>query len=164
MSSSYAIRQKQLNLEDKFKIKGAVYGDVYIRPWGECHPDFVSVPINKPSGPRVCIRKPETKKNPPADTGDVDGAGNIYTLKKDFIVDRTRGQPREKYEKMPGQDDLLKDGYLRWEKRQNQLGFPNDLWYNNGYNVPSSFARGATYLDKTTPPVNDFSKFGPRGY
>lgn len=152
MSSSYAIRQKQLLHENEFKIKGTVYGDVYIRPWGECHPDFVKVPINKPSGPCVCIRKPEKKRAPPSDDGaNVDGAGNMYTLKKDFVIDRTRNLPREMYEKMPGQEQLVKDGYLRWEKRQNQLGIPNKLWYNNGYSVSQDFMKSKTYLDSTKP-------------
>jgi hypothetical protein len=147
MSSSYAIRQKQLKYENEFKIKGAVYGDIYIRPWGECHPDFVSTPINKPSGPRICVRKPEKKRPPPTAAETIDTAGNMYTLSKDFIVDRTRGLPRANYEKMPNQDQLVKDGYLRWEKRQNPLGIPNSLWYNNGYNVDENYARTDAYLD-----------------
>jgi hypothetical protein len=153
MSSSYAIRQRQLNDEQRLQIKGAVYGDVYIRPYGQCHPDFVSIPINRPDGPRVCVRKPEKQRDPPQPTEDernIDGAGNMYTLKKNFVVDRTRGMPREKFEKMPNQDELVKNGYLRWEKRQNPLGVPNQLWYNNGYNVDGAYVKDRTWLDDTT--------------
>lgn len=31
--------------------------DHYIREWGDCHPDFVAVPIGHPDGIKVCIRK-----------------------------------------------------------------------------------------------------------
>lgn len=147
MSSSYAIRQKQLRDENKLKMHGVVYGDVFIRPNGECHPDFISIPINKIDGPRVCVRKPERERVHTFDRTTSTQTRNLYAPKKDFIIDRTRNIPREVFEKMPAQDQLVKDGYLKWEKRQDPLGIPNALWYNNGYNVSSDYQRQRTYLN-----------------
>ena len=37
---------------------GVHWSDVYIRPFNNCHPDYVTVPIgNKPGGVKMCIRK-----------------------------------------------------------------------------------------------------------
>jgi len=39
--------------------------DHYLRPWGDCHPDFMAIPISNPDGTKVCVRRNAygTKKN-----------------------------------------------------------------------------------------------------
>jgi hypothetical protein len=136
MSSSYALSLRLQDI-DKYKIKGATYGDVYIRPYGNCHPDFVSVPINSPSGPRVCIRKivVDTEPAHPTPGAVVQNVGDKYTDSKDITRDRTRTDPG-RYSKMPNQDQLVKDDYLRWGTRYDGLGFPSkQLYYSNGYSI-----------------------------
>lgn len=31
--------------------------DHYVRPWGDCHPDFYQIPIGNPDGVKICVRK-----------------------------------------------------------------------------------------------------------
>lgn len=160
MSSSYALSLKKKD-EERLKIKGAVYGDIYIRPYGECHPDFVSIPINHPHGPRVCIRKTVADNQSPPIRSSSDKAytnlintrdetmqkysysKNLYSVTDQLSRDRTRNVKNavDVYEKAPNQDYLVERKYFRWEKQQNPLGFPNELWYTNGRSIPPTETR-----------------------
>jgi len=141
MTSTSAIFKRK-ELDEKLRVKGAVLGDIYIRPYGECHPDFISTPINHPAGARICVRKAVVEnQHPPvrfkssSETVVLKNKKNLYssTLPDDFSKDRTRGINID-YHTMPHQESLLKGDYLKWERVQkgvcqtlNGLGIPNEI-------------------------------------
>ena len=55
MSSSYRLKKR---FEEKDIWSGfGDYSNHYIRAWGECHPDYFAIPIGRPSGPKICVKK-----------------------------------------------------------------------------------------------------------
>lgn len=61
--------------------------DTYIKVHGECHPDFVAVPIGSATGPKMCIRNPRSEHPPtcsPAGKLGTSETGVLYEEKNSF--------------------------------------------------------------------------------
>lgn len=104
----------------------------YIRPWGECHPDFVAIPIGHPEGVKVCVRRrrddgstfehnPNIHKHPSEWNGLHRNKFNLY--------DPTVTSPIQDYEphhpadrRAPNEDLLVNNDHLHRDIRYNGTG------------------------------------------
>lgn len=78
--------------------------DHYIRPWGECHPDYTGIPIGKSTGVKVCVRtENRTAENPNLPRGKryFEKQENVYYPEKNETRE-FNNLPREK-RKIPEQ-------------------------------------------------------------
>ena len=68
MSSSFRIKKrfddkKFYSFADSNRSLGG-WEDVYVRPFNDCHPDFVAHEIGKAGGVKICVRKNDRKETP----------------------------------------------------------------------------------------------------
>lgn len=54
MTSSFRIKKK---FEDQARWSFGPYWNHYVRPYGNCHPDYTSIPIGRPEGVQICVRR-----------------------------------------------------------------------------------------------------------
>jgi hypothetical protein len=63
MTSTYILKNLHETMGNwTYSTKGATLGgmeDRYVRISGNCHPDFISVPIGNANGTKLCVRKPQ---------------------------------------------------------------------------------------------------------
>lgn len=153
MSSSYHLAQRY-NEANKWNKFSKVLGDTYIRPFGECHPDFIAHPIGPYKNPKdaikMCVRKPEVQKKPdinfPAtrektiemystlncENPGGDGASHIRvpewsrrgTQGASRYITSSNGCSRRSIQ---DQQNLLDRDYLRWEVAYNGIGVDNNI-------------------------------------
>lgn len=109
-------------------VENSVYGGMenhYIKPWGECHPDYEAIPVNKKSGVKICVRKishdpPQIKIYPSGNYTNSKGLyepGNHETRISNDLPPGKRTSPNEEY--------LYQRGYFRVHNRYNGTGIEN---------------------------------------
>ena len=54
MTSSFRIKKKY---ENGGTWQFGPWYDHYVRPYGECHPDYDAIPIGRPEGVKICVRR-----------------------------------------------------------------------------------------------------------
>lgn len=118
-----------------YQFQNTSLGDIYVRPYGECHPDFISYGINSRSGMKICVRKPELSQHIEnvVKPGVTKNKMSLYSSQ--MTLDRTKGLMS--FRRTFTEDDLR---YVRAEKMSNGLGIPNELMYNYG-DTPGYFTK-----------------------
>jgi len=87
--------------------------DSYIKLQGPCHPDFATIPVGRPGGVKMCVRKPDPSC-PPTSTGTTNIQPRIgHSLQVKAMIENERGQGYHR-----GSVDL-------YDPKQN---FPNQKW------------------------------------
>ena len=67
--------------------------DRYIRLNGNCHPNFVSVPIGNVYGAQMCVRKPDTNATSPA-CANTSEIGDTMFRKSEEVIQNSQGYHR----------------------------------------------------------------------
>ena len=92
MTSTFLIQKRKENAQTWTFGDGSLplggQEDVNVRPWGECHPDFVAHPIEHQLGVKVCVRRNAAHERncreaydpngPNMDSGYFRGSVNLY--------------------------------------------------------------------------------------
>jgi hypothetical protein len=125
MTSSYLLQQRFAHGKDwRFGNPDAPYRgmeDHYLRPWGECHPDYEANPIGTPTGAKVCVRRPFRRETTPTPQGYFRGSVNLYAPQ-----DRVPSQKWNPYpyhdRRIPWEGQLVRDGYVDLPTRYNGTG------------------------------------------
>lgn len=154
--------------------------DRYIRILGECHPDFTAIPIGKPTGAKLCIRRTEadgraigtklleaSKQNIANNQGYFRGRPRLYDVNAEYPVQKWNPQ---KYcdRRTPWESELLRRDYLKMPIKYDGTGIklsrvPQDHdraqnpYYSYGYSFtpdsdPYTGRRIATDMSQTVPP------------
>lgn len=185
MTSSFVLKNLAQNPELwTYSLPGSPLGgmeDRYIRISGECHPDFTAVPIGRPTGTKICVRRTEadgrpissalrdkSKRDIEQQQGYHRGSVNLY--------DTTANDPTQEWNpqyysdrRIPWESDLLRRDYLKWPINFNGTGIktfrvPQELrdrdnkYFSYGYSFtpeedPYTGKRVATSWDQNVPPV-----------
>ena len=123
MTSSFRL-QKRFEERDNWSFDESPvgYGDVYIRPFGECHPDFKAHPIGHPEGVKVCVRRPK----PPVNTKPVENGFFRYSYN---LYDPKARKPTQMYNptapidrRIPNESYLVSKDYISRGTRFNSTG------------------------------------------
>jgi hypothetical protein len=100
------------------------YGDQYIRPWGECHPDFEAHPIGHPEGVKVCTRRAK----PPVPTSKAYRQNGLHRYRMN-LYDPTIEKPIQQYNpdapvnrRIPNENYLVTKDYISRDIRFNATG------------------------------------------
>ncbi len=151
----------------------------YVRPFGECHPDFYAIPIGQPWGVKMCVRRPmvpeainmveeEQKEKGMRDRGYWRAAVNLYdpeAKEPTQLWNPLKFQNR----RIPYETELLEKDYIRGEIEYSGTGInPTTLptndrhargkpYYQYGYDfTPHSDVetgyRSATRQEQSVPP------------
>lgn len=128
-----------------YQLPGSPLGgmeDSYIRLQGNCHPDFVTHPIGRPDGVKMCVRKPLFGENavgcsPLARIGDPlrvkaeyekersqgynRGSVRMYDTQADFPIQEWNPQYYAD-RRSPWEQDLLARDYQHWPLRYSGTG------------------------------------------
>jgi hypothetical protein len=139
MTSSFMLQQRMRNkdqwsfgLNDNMTMKGQ--DDHYVRPFGECHPDFVAHPIGNPNGVKICVRRTDEngkRIGVQAQENEIQKERymNGYWRGSVNLYDPTLKKPVQKWNpqayhnrRIPWEQDLLRDDYLKWEVKYNETG------------------------------------------
>ena len=179
MTSSFMIKERMKRPEiwalpyGKFDESESVYHGQdlhYLRPFGNCHPDFEEIPIGNPYGVKVCVRKNikkerEFMENVKEEQKTLQG----YHRGSADLYDVTAEQPRQVSNpqafcdrRIPNEKFLVKGDYLKWEVKYNTTGleslhFPQP--YLNGNEGPQDFRKQGPFykyaydMSNTIPPV-----------
>lgn len=122
--------------------------DTYIRPFNDCHPDYYTVPIGGPEGPKMCVRKRNDNGSDPKQAIGVKPNVNGYHKYQPRMYEYEAQDPIQQFNPLP----------------LNERHIPNENYLNaRGY-----FRRGTRY-DGTglspvrTPAIAD-EKFYEVGY
>jgi len=136
MTSSFLIREK---LREKKEWSFGVgdgqstlgdWDDTYLRPYGECHPDFKAIPIGNPYGVKMCVRRtvdgqrigvPLEKAEEKLQNGYQRGSVNLYRPQANLPTQDWNPQFYQD-RRMPYEQDLLRADYQRWPTRYNGTG------------------------------------------
>lgn len=101
--------------------------DHYVRPWGECHPDYTAIPIGHPTGVKVCVRRYDGPC--PANPNEVARDNNGYHRGSVNLYDTRANYPTQEWNpdyyhdrRMRWEGQLLHDDYPRWQTRYNGTG------------------------------------------
>jgi len=82
MSSSFRIKKRFEEFEKNDSYDFGNYADHYIKPFNDCHPDFVSHSIGRPDGVKVCVRRvgqlPPKQEQKPKTNGLTRFSPNLY--------------------------------------------------------------------------------------
>ena len=193
MTSSFILKKLDENPELwTYSTPGSTLGgmeDRYLRISGECHPDFIAVPIGKPTGTKLCVRRTEpdgrpissamrdkAKKTIEDNQGYHRGSVNLYDTQADFPQQDWNPQYYAD-RRIPWEADLLRRDYLRWPMFYNGTGIktfrvPQELrdkdikYFSYGYSFtpredPYTGNRIATSWCDNVPPVKwDLTKPG----
>jgi len=185
MTSSFIIKKldEHPNLWT-YSLPGSTLGgmeDRYLRISGECHPDFISVPIGSPTGTKMCVRRAEsdgrpissamrdkTKQNIAQQQGYHRGSVNLYDTTANFPTQDWNPQYYSS-RRTPWEADLLRRDYLHWPISFNGTGIktvriPQELrdrggrYFSYGYSFTpeeDSYTgdRIATKWSQNVPPV-----------
>lgn len=185
MTSSFVLKKLGQNPELwTYSLPGATLGgmeDRYLRISGECHPDFTAVPIGRPTGAKMCVRRTESDGRPISSAlrdkakqtieehqGYHRGSVNLY--------DTTANEPTQEWNpqyysdrRTPWEADLLRRDYLHEQIFFNGTGIktyrvPQELrdkdikYFSYGYSFtpeedPYTGKRVATNWEQNVPPV-----------
>jgi len=128
-----------------YNLPGSSLGgieDSYIKLQGNCHPDFLTYPIGRAEGVKMCVRKPLNGENkvgcsPTSRIGDPlharaawekqtsqgynRGSVRMYDVKSDFPVQEWNPQYYAD-RRTPWEQDLLSKDYQRWPLRYSGTG------------------------------------------
>lgn len=128
-----------------FGLPGSTLGgieDSYVKLQGNCHPDFITHPVGRADGVKVCVRKPLNGENsagcsPIERIGDPlharakwvkresqgynRGSPRMYDVKEDFPVQEWNPQYYAD-RRSPWEQDLLTKDYQRWPLRYSGTG------------------------------------------
>jgi hypothetical protein len=140
MTSSFKIQQRlrEGNLW-KFGLADSQMGgqdDSYLRSYGECHPDFMAIPIGNPTGVKMCVRRVDPYGRRFGETPTinatkelVDQKLNGYWRASPNLYDPRIQKPVQLWNpdafpdrRTPYEQDLLRDDYLRWPVKYNGNG------------------------------------------
>ncbi len=149
MTSSFVIQQLQATGNQaggwSYSLPGSSLGgmeDSYIKLQGNCHPDFATVPIGKPTGVKMCVRKPliganaqgckstdrigdplhaKAKHLKETSQGYHRGSVNLYNPKADFPTQEWNPQYYAD-RRTPWEQDLLRKDYQRWPMKYSGTG------------------------------------------
>jgi len=121
----------------KFGLPGSVMGgqdDSYVRPFGNCHPDYMGIPIGNPEGVLMCVRRVDEcgrrfgntlQQKSNADIQDLNG----YQRAAVNLYDPTAQLPTQKWNpqyfsdrRIPWEQDLIRHDYLRWPIKYDATG------------------------------------------
>lgn len=122
-TSSNKLRNRRQNAD---QLSFGRWEDHYIRPYGECHPDYVAVPMGRVDGPKICIKKKdpctghpvshqgfEDRKYPPEQ--------KYHKFKAD-MYDMEREEPVQLHNpysygdrRMPNESFLIRNDYVKSE-------------------------------------------------
>ena len=130
MTSSFLLQQK---LRDN-------WDDTYLRPYGECHPDYEATPIGNPYGVKMCVRRlvdghrigeKLAAQSKVPENGYFRGSVNLYDPKANIPTQEWNPdyyQNRRTYY----EQTLLRDDYMKWP-----------VWYNGtGLSLAHAPAQG----------------------
>ena len=155
--------------------------DRYLRISGECHPDFVTVPIGKPTGTKLCVRRTEpdgqqigssllkqSKQNIEDQQGYHRGVLNLYDITRDVPTQDWNPQYYSS-RRIPWEADLIRRDYLHLPIEFNGTGIktvriPHELrdadkryWsYGYSFTPQEDFVTGdriASNWSQNVPPV-----------
>jgi len=115
-SSSRIAHRKQEALQWTFGPEE----DHYIRPFNECHPDFMAIPIGHPNGVKICVRRKDklghNPQNPPPCKGHPSG---VFKFRPD-LYDPDAPAPIQlanpwglDERRVPNEEYYLRNGYFR---------------------------------------------------
>jgi len=185
MTSSFTL--KKLNEHPDlwtYSLPGSPLGgmeDRYLRISGECHPDFIAVPIGRPTGTKMCVRRSEpdgrpitssmrdkAKQNIEQHQGYHRGSVNLYDTSANFPTQDWNPQYYAS-RRTPWESDLLRRDYLHWPLFFNGTGIKtsrlpqelrdrNQRYFSYGYSFTpeeDSYTgdRVATRWSQNVPPV-----------
>ena len=115
MTSSFRL-QKRFENADLWNF--GAQSDHYIRPWGECHPDFTAIPIGHPHGVKVCVRRVREGGKPKCENNSVYNGtyGCSLNLYEPGAPPTQISNPTLlEYRKVPDEEYLKKNDYFRNE-------------------------------------------------
>ena len=130
MSSSYRLKRRK---EDAEKWDFGPYWSHYVKPFNECYPGDMAIPIGNEGGVKVCIRREYLERNKP---------------KKDSLLERSKKgetinglyksynlyQPDKEFQERPfnpwpeggmDRETLIANDYIKSPIRYNTTGFDN---------------------------------------
>jgi hypothetical protein len=131
MTSTFLLK-KRFEKKDvwSFGDKSAPLGgweDHYVRPYGECHPDYMAMPIGHPTGVKVCVRKYDGPT--PEDPNKIAYENNGYHRGTVNLYDTKTDNPTQEWNpdyysdrRVKWEGQLVHDDYLRWQPRYNGTG------------------------------------------
>lgn len=127
MTSSFLLTQRsKIDFKPSYDDNAPLGGmeDHYIKPNGECHPDFEAIPMNKPSGPKLCRRVYyEPTPPPPPKSGMYLNSRQLYDV-GDIENRRWNDIPVE-HRTVPNEKWLYERGYFRVPGNFNGTGMQN---------------------------------------
>lgn len=182
MTSSFLLQER---LKDPktwtFGLPDSVMGgqdDHYLRSYGECHPDYMAIPIGNPTGVKVCVRRVDHCGRRFGETPLLEAQSKIeqangYYRGSVNLYDPMATIPQQDWNpqyyssrRIPWEQDLLRKDYLRWEIKYNGTGVnllhsPHELrdknkpYYQYGYSYTPSDLEGTTWDPRTATDPRD---------
>src|SRR5690349_14472162 len=131
MTSSFILSQlEKRGGGGSYSLPGSPLGgmeDAYIKLQGNCHPDFITIPIGRPNGVKQCVRKPGHKPNTRIgdalheDAKELMNRSQGYHRASPRLYDPHSNFPVQEWNpqyysdrRMPWEQDLLRKDYQRW--------------------------------------------------
>jgi hypothetical protein len=139
------------------------WDDSYLRAWGECHPDFIAIPIGHVEGYKMCVRRAnEQGKRIDDGCGDClvppeKGTYEKYFRQKPRLYSPHKKRPVQEWNpqsfcdrRIPNEGQLVRDDYLRLPIKYNGTGIT--LLHDPYTKCPfDQYAYSYTPLDNTDP-------------
>lgn len=141
MTSSVYVKQR---VADAQKWDFGDISDHYLRPWGECHPDYKAIPIDNPYGVKVCVKRHPEPTSPPVFNGYFRASPKLYepitsqleqrnsrSFTAKYVTQAGRNPQRYSDRRMPHEQDLLRSDYPKLDINYEGTGIrplhaPND--------------------------------------
>jgi hypothetical protein len=167
MTTSAKLKQR-LNEGNLYKFGGTDsvmtgQDNSYVRPWGNCHPDFYEIPIGHPDGVKMCVRRTDQCGRQIGDTLQMAAKANIENHQGYFracpqLYDDAK-EPSRVWNPLYYsdrfilyQDDLTRDDYLHQEVKFDGTGIKLNRPVSEGRDAGHEYYK--YYYDHT--PVDDF--------